>query len=289
MQPRVTVALCALLMLVVSAALAQKPVEVIEQQVVEIDDETLIRMGGELPQAPTPEQEAFGYDPQKILKMSTSALLTAAKEIDGAYTEVVNVIYINDNAIRADLQTPMTKDKISHVIRRDNGNMWIILHGPKKYVEIAANEIDESVLSTEKTVSMLPVMSPTAADEPALTATGERLTINGFSCERYLAKNSGGLQEVWIATGLDDLRRALDELATTFIGTDSDDGDEPWMKVPHGLPILTRELTPGSGLHLEEIKNIKRQPMPAPLFEIPAGYKRISMKEMMEMQFHQDE
>ena len=292
MQLRTNATLCALLMLMASAAMAQKSVEVIEQQVIEIFNETVVQIPGELSEAPTPEQEAYGFDPQKILKMEVDDVLDAAKELDGSFNETINTFYVSDFAIRADIQTPMDMmNTVSYVIRRDKGVTWIILHGQKKYVELAPMHLEQS-MPTMKDKSAMPKQNTTSESVGALKKTGETATINGFACERYFAKDAGGMKEVWLSSEHDDLRAAFDEINEKVVpGSSSGFGseDERWMALPKGLPIVAKELVPGGSLSIESIKSIKRQPAEARRFEIPAGYKKITMAEMIGMQMEKDE
>ncbi len=269
-----TAALCALLMS--SAALAQKFTGVIEQQVIHMAGETLIQISGEISSAPTPEQEAFGFDPEAILKMWSPALLTAAKEIDGNYTETINTIYVSPVGVRADLQTSEDQEKVSYVIRHDKRVAWVIIPHKKKYLELALANVNEAK----------PLSKVKSNSEISLKKTGERATINGLPSERYFAKDSDGMRELWVASDFGGVRATFDELARQIAAgmdhADHDD-DDLWRLMPDGLPIVTKKLSPREGLVLEEIKSIKRQPVNAELFDIPKGYKKAELSEMKPM------
>lgn len=283
--------MCVMLMLVATSALAQKFTGVIEQQSISIPSETLIQISGEIFENPTPEQEAYGYDPQKILGMTTTKLLAAAKQSGGSYSETTTMIYVSSNAIRVDLQTPM--DKMSNVMRHDKGVIWIIMHGQKKYVEMTSKDLEQT-LHGMKGAGKTMGHTGAAANRPAESAskkTGERVTINGFACERYISKGAEGIEETWITSQLGDLRTVFEEVTEGIakaMKQQADDEDEIREQVPEGVPILTRELSPGSDLSIQEIKSIKRQPVEARLFEIPDGYQKVTMAEMMKMQMEQE-
>jgi hypothetical protein len=270
MQLRTT-ALCVLLMS--SAALAQKFTGVIEQRVIHMAGETLIQISGEIAGTPTPEQEAFGFDPEMILKMWSPALLTAAKEIDGNYTETINTIYVSPVGVRADMQTSLDQEKVSYIIRHDKRVTWVITPRKKKYLEFAFANADEGK----------PLSKVKSNDESSLKKTGERATINGLPSERYFTKDSNGMRELWVASDFGGVRATVDDLARQLaasIDHAEQDDDDPWRLMPDGLPIVAKKLSPREGLVLEEIKSIKRQPVEAKLFEIPAGYKKVELSEM---------
>ena len=274
--------MCAPLMFIASTALAQKFTGVIKQQVIEIYNETVMQMGGELSEQPTPEQEAYGFDPQKIMKLSSVDALQAANELDGAYDETTNTFYVNDFAIRADLQTPMDMSNVvSYIVRRNQNTALIVLHAQRKYVELTADAIEQDAKVNSSVNNM-----EHASTQPR--KTGERATINEMECERYFAKDASSMREVWVSDELTYLRPAFELLHHQIVSgvgnTSTADDDDLWQSLPPGLPIVVKELVPGGSFVIEEIKSIKRQPVDAKLFEIPSGYKKITMTEMMKMQ-----
>jgi len=284
--------LCAPLMFVASTALAQKFTGVIEQQVIEIHNETVMQMAGELSEAPTPEQEAYGFDPQKIMKLSSVDALQAANELDGAYEETTNIFYVNDFAVRVDLQTPMDMSNVvSYIVRRNQNTAFVILHAQKKYVELTTSATPALAGDEQKSKSDGSV----SADEKLQTPfqkTGESAAINSIECERYLAKDGQSIREVWISADLGYLRAAFDLLRNQIISGVGNTGpidDDLRQAMPAGMPVVVKELTPGGSLMIEEIKSIKRQPVDPKLFEIPSGYKKMTMTEMMKMQMEMGE
>jgi len=281
MQQLRAATLCALLMAIASSALAQKFTGVIKQQAIEIFNETVLQIGGEISGQPTPEQEAYGFDPESIMKMSPAEALTAANEVDGSYTETINMIYIGDAAVRADFQTPMDMaNNISYILRQNQNTTLLIFHARKKYVELTSSEApakeDPAVYRSAEITST------------PFRKTGDRMIIDDVECERYLAKDSEGMRELWMSDAYGDLRTALDLIheemikgVTHEVATEDDDF---WNQMPVGFPVVVKELTPGGSLSIESIQSVKRQPVDAKLFEIPAGYKKITLTEMMKMQ-----
>jgi len=288
MQLRRIASLCAPLMFIASTALAQKFTGVIEQQVIEIFNETVMQMGGEFSEQPTPEQEAYGFDPQKLMKLSSVEALEAANELDGAYEETTNTFYVNDFAVRVDLQTPMDMSNVvSYIVRRNQSTAFVILHAQKKYVELTASATPALAGGEKASKSEY---SANSGDDTGMRfqKTGSRSIINEIECERYFAKDSQSMREAWVSADFDYLRTAFDLLRNQMIGGvgntgPADDGDL-WESIPAGMPIVVKELVPGGSLMIEEIKSIKRQPVDAKLFEIPSGYKKMTMTEMMKMQ-----
>ncbi len=274
--------MCAPLMLLASTALAQKFTGVIKQQVIEIYNETVMQMGGELSEEPTPEQEAYGFDPMKLIKMTPAEALQAANDIDGAYDETTNTFYVNDFAIRADLQTPMDMSNVvSYIVRRNQNTALVILHSERKYVELTAEAIDQGT-------NVNPSMNNSAGESAKPLKTGERATINEMECERYFSKESGWMREIWFSEQLSDLRPAFDLLYRQVVSgvghASTTDDDDLWQSLPNGMPIIVKELTPGGSFVIEEIKSIERQAVDPKLFEVPSGYKKITLTDFMKMQ-----
>lgn len=288
-------ALCALLTPLAVSAVAQEFTGVIQHQIIEIFNETVVQIGGSVPHLrlmeterggisgePTPEQEAYGFDPGKVMKMTPEQALSAANEFDGSFYQTVNTIYVSRSAICADFQTPMDmSDKISYIVRRNRNLSLLVLHAQKKYVELDSKFAGQTVQPGSSSITEDGAQTP-------FRKTGERTTINGVECERYSARDAESVRELWLSTAYADLRAVFDLLHDQMIKgvtqeAAADDG-KFWQSIPAGFPILVKELTPGGSLSIEEIKSIKRQPVDPKLFEIPLGYKKISLTEMMKMQ-----
>lgn len=279
--------MCAPLMVITSTALAQKFTGVIEQQVIEIYNETVLQMGGELSEQPTPEQEAYGFDPQKIMKLSAADALQAANELDGAYDETTNKFYVNDFAVRVDLQTPMDMSNVvSYIVRLNQNKSYVILHAQKKYVELTTDAAGQNAESKS-------AMENNEGGISLLQKSGDHATINSFECDRYFAKDSQSMHEVWVSEDIEYLRPAFKSLRSQMISGVGHSGaaeeDDLWRLMPSGVPVVIKELVPGGSFMIEEIKSVKRQPVDPKLFEIPSGYKKITMTEMMKIQMEMDE
>jgi hypothetical protein len=280
-----TAALTTILVSTASPALAQKFTGIVEHQTIEIFNETVVRMGGGISGLPTPEQEAFGFEPGKILKMPSQEVLKAASEAGGKYELAVTTIYVSDFAMRADLQSPIdAEDMISHVVRHMQGVAFIFLHREKKYVEMKVEPPSPRHGTLEKSS-----IRPREDDQTVFRKTGERAVINGVECERYFAKDALGMREAWVSFGFGELRKALDRLHDQMTEAAGRNAalDELWQGFPSGLPILFKQLTAGGSLGIEEIKSLKRRQVDAKLFEVPSGYKKIGLTDLAKMRMEE--
>jgi hypothetical protein len=118
--------------------------------------------------------------------------------------------------------------------------------------------------------------------------TGESAKINGVICDRYLDRDAFGVREAWVSLELGELRKVLDLLHNQMLAATGEpaglEEEEMWQGFPDGLPILFKELTPGGSLSIEEIKSLRREKVDARLFEVPAGYVKIALTDMMRIQ-----
>jgi hypothetical protein len=131
---------------------------------------------------------------------------------------------------------------------------------------------------------------PASGPEPTLHPLGQTRVINGVRCTGFELRQEGELTRAWVTTEHGDALRAFlrfSEQVERMNPMEEDAHDDPAeLYLRHGLPILTQ----GVGLlegdvegsyDIEEVLSIERTSLPDSLFEPPAGFRKMTMQEMM--------
>jgi len=165
------------------------------------------------------------------------------------------------------------------------GDMTFMNHGAKEFYTINAKGMMEG-LSKPGMEQMRALMGQTKI---TVEPTDETREINGWNCRKYRVAKTGLMeieQEIWAAEDLNlDLDRYTDLMRLSGpegLLADSEAGraQRAELEKIKGYPILTRSRMQLMGTTLEtetEVRAIRREPMAATLFEVPADYQEREM------------
>ncbi len=153
---------------------------------------------------------------------------------------VTGKIYRQGNMIRQD--STMGSNTSSVVIRPDKKVVWLINPALKRYSEMPYDPkvSDVSILANEKELSKIAVKKNLGSEK-----------VNGYDCEKFeltFKNEQAGKSTIWLAKKLQ-------------------------------FPIKTQSQTP-NGTVTSQCKNIKVGTPAKKLFELPAGYKKVSVQEL---------
>lgn len=165
------------------------------------------------------------------------------------------------------------------------GEMIFLNHAAKEYYRLNRKEVLAG-LSQPGIEQMRALLEQTQVQvEP----TEERRQINGFDCRKYRVIKRGLMdveQEVWAAEGVDlnldpynDLMR-LSGPEGLLGDSEAARAQRAEMQKIKGYPILTISKVQIMGTEMEnqvEVRTIRKEPMAASLFEIPADYQERRM------------
>jgi len=189
--------------------------------------------------------------------------------------------YVSANAIRR--TTPGANDVIDRI---DRGVIIYIDHRNKVYKEVSAAEAREKIAGAfanmdPRKKAMLHQMG---IDAPAqLTKVGPGETIAGFPTDRYSLKTGMAQGELWITQSLQFPAGYYRDF-NLLSGVAGPVGDSGKVAEARGV-VLKRSMTGmmgrgmsagGSGSATETAVSIEKKPIPASMFEPPAGYQKAS-------------
>ena len=133
----------------------------------------------------------------------------------------------------------------------------------------------------ERMKSMVPSMGG-ASERPEPHATGLKKTINGMSCVAFDVKTYEGTTRVWVSKDNAQLVKAFASLmeSVNSMAMDEEDTDASALVAEHGFPVLMLRLDYDT-YTIEETLSVERQSVSDDLFTPPAGYKKMTMADMM--------
>ena len=118
------------------------------------------------------------------------------------------------------------------------------------------------------------------ADDLVFTPTGKSETINGFDCDEYTFIVDSQTVSAWFAKDLKEKEKIsvafkqLAESSNPMAASMAKFDDMP------GVPIRTEVDLPGSGKTAVTLQSISTDPIPADVFDIPAGYQSMAMPQI---------
>ncbi len=129
----------------------------------------------------------------------------------------------------------------------------------------------------------------------SLKPTGKKKKINGFKCELYVGTDDNGNPlQTWLTTPTSDLKqmfKSLEEM-TKAIQKENQPKDtkDEFLEKINKMPILEKWVSNNSVLNFSEFVSVKKQSVSSDLFQVPKGFKVVSMGDMLKnqmMQFQQ--
>lgn len=273
-----------------SVVAAQSFTGVVQQRHFSIPRETLFALAGEIKDAPTPEEEAYGFSAAKMLARPIDQLAAAMKKRGMAISADRFTYHFGANVMRVDIKlssgNSLFGKNIIYIVRSDVKMNWIVLPEQQAYLELSADE-NKSVVTTAK--DLLQSFSQSESGNnvqpaPEFRKTTERAEVNGFACTRYTASRSGQLMELWGTMQFPELRRAFEEFVVQMeLGKLTELQESGmWPQEIKELPILAKQLSQSGGMNVLEITSIKPQEVDATLFEIPQAYKKLDMQQLLQ-------
>jgi hypothetical protein len=197
--------------------------------------------------------EDRGFDiSEALFDVATERILALREELeaDGVMTVEETEVYIKGNLIRTDMATE--ERPVYATMDLDQGIMRMV-------------QPNEHVAETS---------------EPR--ATGQTRTINGMTCVAYDIETDDGTTRVWVSKDNAQLVKAFAGLMESVgaMSMEEDETDESMLVAKYGFPVLMLRL--GYDMYeIEETLSVDRQSVSDDLFTPPAGYKKMTMADMM--------
>ncbi len=221
--------------------------------------------------------EDKGFDVSKaIFDVPLERILALRDELEADGTMMVEeaTVYVKGNMIRSDMET----EEGPAYVTMDLGKGVIRMFQPseKMYIEWTKEDM-------ERMKSMMPDMAMGgASEEPEPRETGLSKTINGMSCVAYDMETDEGATRVWVSKDNAQLVKAFAGLmeSVNSMTMDEEEKDPSALVAKYGFPVLMLRLDYDT-YTIEETLSVDRQSVSDDLFTPPAGYKKMTMADMM--------
>ena len=189
----------------------------------------------------------------------------------GSAFEYITTMAIKGGLLRVHTTSSGSTPASTMIYRTDRGVVWILNEEERSYLEVRTTgghggEMPDSLRTPEQI---------------QFRSTGKTRTILGYRTEQYMASDGERRIEIWGTTGLQSLASALKEVF------ESAQGDEPssWndQLAARGIfPMVSRILLHGEVVESSEVRRIVRTPVSDALFELPPGYRKVSVDALFE-------
>lgn len=149
------------------------------------------------------------------------------------------------------------------------------------YLEMSLDEVQQmgqGFSSMKKEMGM----NTEAQETGELKKTGEKKRINGYMCEQYTQQAGGYSNEYWLTKDITmkQIMGGFSDYMKTVGGMGGQDSQQKAFMELDSYPILTVTENKYGTNHSEVIK-IEKKPLDSTLFDVPNGYTKQSMKDMM--------
>ena len=158
------------------------------------------------------------------------------------------------------------------IYRNDRRVVWMLNEEEKSYFEIPQDQKPEEIQ---------PPSGTPGSDTYKIRKTGKTKKILGYACEQMFIKREDEETEIWGTKSLGHLFNAI----TAALGQEHTEAADDWtneiMKMGF-FPLKATTKIEGKVAESQEVTRIEKRILPPDLFELPAGYKKQSVGEMME-------
>ena len=189
----------------------------------------------------------------------------------GSSFEYITKMTIKGTLVRVHTTPSGDTPASTMIYRTDRGLFWILNEKERSYFEVRTlgghgGEFPDS----------LPVR-----DLVKFRSTGQKRTILGYRANQYLAEDHEQMIEIWGTTGLESLANALQQVFESAQGEEKGAWNDELASL--GIfPLVSRISIGGHVVESSEVRRITPQAVPAELFNLPSGFRKVSVDELFE-------
>ena len=201
------------------------------------------------------------------------------------FEEITSDIYVKGNKFRIDTQQRGKKISIIYDVQKDQ--IATLDWKSKRAMITSTRQVGQKM---EQMMGNLPEgmremhMGEVEEDRFNMKSTGKIKTINGFRCELFEGTNSDGdFTHLWLNRDQKDLYQSFMKVFSIIENVGGEKvkkNEEKFYEEQKGLDVLTQTIS-DDAISVMEIREIKRQPVPDDLFQVPSHFKKVNIMEMM--------
>jgi hypothetical protein len=219
--------------------------------------------------------EDKGFDvSEAIFDVPLERILALRDELEADGTMMVEeaTVYVKGNMIRSDMETEEGPAYVTMDLEK--GIIRMFQPTEEMYIEWTKEDM-------ERMKAMMPNMGG-ASEQPEPRETGLSKSINGMNCVAYDMETEEGATRVWVSKDNAQLVKAFAGLmeSVSSMTMDEEDTDPSALVAKYGFPVLMLRLGYDT-YSIEETLSVNRESVSDDLFTPPAGYKKMTMADMM--------
>lgn len=223
-------------------------------------------------------------DPDALFAVPVDRLLDLASRLDRDMAIERFIYSIKGTTIRVDGVGEGAEESYA-LMDYGTGTLRLVQPLEKIYIEWGKDDLE----------AMRAMFPPVEEDEEAhadvtVRSLGQRREINGMPCEAYRIEWDGVVAQAWTTRALGDLGEAFKQFEERMavlevIDPEADEPEIITLVADKGFPVLEQTLMKDGieGLQYEvsEIVSVERRQLDSDLFEVPAGFEKRGLLEML--------
>jgi len=205
------------------------------------------------------------------LSVSAQADFTIVQKVEtkGGSSEIT--IKLKGDRIRMEATPQMTM-----IVDGKTSDTITLMTAQKKFIRISGE-------TTKAIAEMAAKYGGGTVEKPKFTATGKKMTINGYEAEEYIGETSTFKATYWIAPKFPDAAALLKQLqaVTPTAWSDLAKGMLDYRDLP-GFPLRT-QVTTGEEEITSTITAVKQEPLSDADFLVPKDFQEMKMPNVKEL------
>jgi hypothetical protein len=199
------------------------------------------------------------------LCISARADFTIVQKVEGKGKANEIVLKLKADKIRVEPTPQMTM-----IVDGKTSDIITLMNAQKKFLRISGDKARAIAELSAK-------YGATTAEKPKLTATGKKMTINGYEAEEYVGETKSFKASYWIAPSFPDSAAIMKQLQAVIPAAWNDlaKGMMDYRDLP-GFPLRTQVKTE-DGEIISTVTAIKRDPISDAEFVVPADFQEMKI------------
>jgi hypothetical protein len=202
------------------------------------------------------------------LCVSTRADFTIVQKVEGKGAPKEITLKLKGDKVRMEATPQMTM-----IVDGKTGDTITLMNAQKKFLRISGDKAKAIAELTAK-------YGDGTTEKPKLTATGKKMTINGYEAEEYVGETKSFKAHYWIAPSFPDSAAIMQQLQAVVPAAWNDlaKGMMDYRDLP-GFPLRTEVKTEDGGI-TSTVTAIRRDPISDAEFSVPTDFQEMKMPNM---------
>jgi len=218
-----------------------------------------------------------------LLSVATAALVAAQFEgivesqnvttdETGTQQTFTMTMFIRKDMVKIQSSAIGSSPPSTMIYRNDKRAVWMLNEEEKSYFEIPQDEKAEELPRPSK---------GRETESYKVSKTGKHRKILGYPCEQIFITRDDEKTEIWGTKSLSHLFKAI----STVLGEEHTESADDWANKITKMgyfPLISTTKIEGSVAESQEVTRIEKKTLPVEFFDLPGGYRKQSVGQMLE-------